>query len=1532
MIESNVIEFLDFGDTIQKISPYSKTYLELYFRYFRNLIKNKSFPIIIDILLIIISFIQLLIISSIFLSSDNDIIIGILNYLKHIFLIFDIITNDKIIFQLFLFFAILLLIDILLMLIILFTMKILILKFCINIVILFNSIIFYYLIGPAIEICLILFLCNVGKQKYIYIQCSNHLNLTNLIFSILIGVLYIFISIFFSIYNKEIGSIITNVNIKMTRVHCNYEVFYLLAKIIIFIVHYFLKTKNNNYIFKLIYEAIIFIICIIMSIYVYKNVYYYNEIINIIIYNGWYYCSWFSICAFMKILFNLQNITIFIIIGWIIIIILFNKKYTIEEFLILAESNILELKSIKSIEIFTNNILKILSNKNNIKSKILLYGIIKNCDDYINNNPEINYNYQKLLNDKYLNKKFNKDEELPILSIIYLIYNIQLEKSNKKDEIALHMCYFLINRFHNPTYAIYLCSKIKTIKHINLYYKYLLTEDIKEYLIYKLKKNIKNESIKNIQIGSSILYHLYQELFKIKIYDAICNQIDYFDIIKDKVITDKMTDKLLTIGDSILKLRKEIINIWEKIIELNLFSDESYKDYLLYIDTIIQDETLSKEELQKYLQLKNEQKVEKFNIYNRIFLIDRSSIILFDGYLTYGKILYTSPNIDILSSYNEKEILNINIDDLLPNIIQPFHKELIENAIKYSNISNIFNEQKNIVLKKKNGGLINLKLFVKPVPNLSYGLIYMAYLYKINDSDCIIVVDKDLKINGFTEITMDESSFTTRNKYNLNFGIYGHHIGLLIPDILSLLDFKNGEFNLIKLNCKLKGYLYPVNKITKLKTKVDFIINKIKSNQNDNEMQVEDAFKNIVYEYNDLINEFSKDNIKPFRIYYNIKSYSFLDGKYKYYRIYVNDDMLLRKEKTKGVNENDSSKLKDSSYILSSKEIKNEIEKINSNKVIKRKRKQKSIENENNNNEKNFPIEKIHKKETKKKAESTFYLKKRESTQNNEKKDEKEEQNNLNLKTQLTFLTNNIENKYKIVKMNIINKKDTYPIKIMIYLFFINGIFSFLFLIFHENIVEKSFQKLSTFLDENIFFNMTKMSAAILYITSINIKWELHSYNFETFYNITLLNEQMLQENIKYLRWISNFTNNLGEEFDKIVHKTYDIELNIFEKNKTEIYKLDNYNILIYFINRSISLLKIYSGLLKYFKLKEELSLEPIILESEMNELNNLAKYSYLYYNSDINGFKGDEKVKIINKIFFNFPIGFICSGIIIFLFLIIYIFYIIRIHSLEICFIKNLIYFNSINLDFYLKQLDEIRKKLNNDNTEEEEKDEIDIIESDYSKVYSKEEELKSKKKEKTMNNLYIKVKIDIKRYRNKKRKIKKIKKYFFKQNLFFGIKITFIFIIYLSFYILSIIIEKNKKKEFVSFDSINDSIIGVFKESYDIFIPFKKELEIYENYLSKSKNNNTEIYKIKLPSISKIKTPNLGNSIMELANGLGHKSEALLKLTEIFTGDACKLLTSDQNEYSICSQNFWNGILVKGIEQAIFKWEMYLKQLLKN
>ena len=42
----------------------------------------------------------------------------------------------------------------------------------------------------------------------------------------------------------------------------------------------------------------------------------------------------------------------------------------------------------------------------------------------------------------------------------------------------------------------------------------------------------------------------------------------------------------------------------------------------------------------------------------------------------------------------------------------------------------------------------------------------------------------------------------------------------------------------------------------------------------------------------DFIKELNNQNVKPFSIYYRVKLYTFLDGKYKYYRVYVNSNTI----------------------------------------------------------------------------------------------------------------------------------------------------------------------------------------------------------------------------------------------------------------------------------------------------------------------------------------------------------------------------------------------------------------------------------------------------------------------------------------------------------------------------------------------------------------------------------------------------------------------------------------------------------------
>ena len=164
MIESNVIELLDFGDSAQKIDIYSKRYLESYFKILRTLIKNKSFPIILDIILMIISFIQILCISVLFLSSENDLIIQIFQYIKKVFIPSEIITNSNLYYKLFIIIFIIILLDIILIFII--WLKIFKLKIFIMIINLINIIIYYYLIGPAIIINLICFRCEDGKHIF----------------------------------------------------------------------------------------------------------------------------------------------------------------------------------------------------------------------------------------------------------------------------------------------------------------------------------------------------------------------------------------------------------------------------------------------------------------------------------------------------------------------------------------------------------------------------------------------------------------------------------------------------------------------------------------------------------------------------------------------------------------------------------------------------------------------------------------------------------------------------------------------------------------------------------------------------------------------------------------------------------------------------------------------------------------------------------------------------------------------------------------------------------------------------------------------------------------------------------------------------------------------------------------------------------------------------------------------------------------------------------------------------------------------
>ena len=111
---------------------------------------------------------------------------------------------------------------------------------------------------------------------------------------------------------------------------------------------------------------------------------------------------------------------------------------------------------------------------------------------------------------------------------------------------------------------------------------------------------------------------------------------------------------------------------------------------------------------------------------------DQSSTLLVDGYSNMGKILYVTPNIENIFDYKVNELMNCSIDYLIPKTIAEIHNELIENAIRFSRLEKIFKKPLETSIKGKRNGLFNINIYIKPVPNFKFGLIYFCSFKKLN--------------------------------------------------------------------------------------------------------------------------------------------------------------------------------------------------------------------------------------------------------------------------------------------------------------------------------------------------------------------------------------------------------------------------------------------------------------------------------------------------------------------------------------------------------------------------------------------------------------------------------------------------------------------------------------------------------------------------------------------------------------------------------------------------------------------------------
>jgi len=1297
-----------------------------------------------------------------------------------------------------------------------------------------------------------------------------------------------------------------------------------------------------------------------------------------------------------------------------------------EEFL-LTEFNIFEAKSLKEIELFNLKLFNLM-NMRSMKNKTLLVGIIKKFEELVKTNEEMKEKYFSLYSNEHLKRKFTSSTSLSIYSIVYLIYEYHLEKGQLKNDILLTLCYFLMNKLKNVTYAVYLCSKIKAVSHKQMYLKYLLMEDIKAYMINKLSKSNNKESIKHIQLGSAILYDIYINLFKEKILESATFQIDYFDLLRNNVTTPKNTKNFLIYGEEILNLRKEIIKLWEKIIELNPFNEESYREYTLYLKDILQDDILYRNEAKKYNNIKSSKMSERNNMYNSLFN-PNSSILLVDGYFNFGKILYSAPNFASLFNFNFKEVLTMGIDDLCPTVVRVFHKEVIENAIKYSNLSGIFNKQKEFLLKGKTGNLHNVKVYLKCVPNLSFGLIYMVNIFKVVDNTYIIVLDKDFRISAFTDIFAQGVSYNNNSGYSLDRNIINSYLAIVIPEILLQLEYREDYgFYLAKDDSDLKGVFYNVLPNRLLNEKVDKVLDQIKLNGKLNFDH--EGYQESTQEFDELIKEITNKCSSKHSIFYKVITRTFMNNKHRYYRVYISNDLITMHEHS---NSNNLTGVLSSGLAIRQKDLrinligKDKIENVNnelfggimeSQKQIKLKlnpfvsgeedNKQLLGENNNideNNNNNNQDAVNQEKKQNKQKNES---INKHEAA-NNEKSPSSRQKSSLSKSSVDSASFNKLKN-------GILEKKEVSSIKFMKYLSIVFGFGSIILIFFSSEASNKKFSRLNDYMLQNLYFNHSKIAVSGVYLSSLNLKLiknKIYDDNL-CYMRCSEFYSSMLRKCVTDIKYEKENSTNFFDDFKNILNSEKEISLyllNFTDKNKIKIDVENNLNLIVSYG------LKLNSNIPDYYK--NPYSVLDIISK-------NIMEQSLLYIQDEkIRGFNDTQKAANLQSSYISpvntllFIEAGLCSIIIIF-----FVIFIVRLYKLENFYLRKLIQFKNSPFDLYLKSLEDIKKKLRNDNEEEEDK-----FNNELSEVHEFQEEDGSKSgpsnhrknnnnnnKKKDKNNLNDSLEdekankgkgegssVANNRKNKKKKKDKKKKskeeedkeneankkrlhrknkrkkavknyqeekisimgKYFLTWNILLGIKVLVILLLSASYYLVVSIVDQSTLSSMLSFDYTTNSIEGVYKESFMIYLSLKTELANYIDYEleknlaassfylqgTKSVMPNTTVffnskyfsspesllkssfYKMKIPN--QLDTPKIGTLLMPIiSTDLTAASDTINSLNNLYNIDACAELfdkTKQANDYAQCA-SFWSSILLKGMEQSITQMSVVITSVLDD
>ena len=594
------------------------------------------------------------------------------------------------------------------------------------------------------------------NENFNNISCEKDLNafsiIMELLFTIIILVLYIFINIYYTDSFFLTDSF-------LSKMSCNYDSYWGINCLIISLLSVQVKflTKEAFLIYNLLMSFI-------LSIYFINHYLYYDKYINYItgIFHLLYFWTSLFCIIFAYIDFKEKGI-VYIITIVIVAFFYINIQHRIENKIFL-ETPIHKLNNKYYLLHYLRRFSDIINNiEKKPQYKSILSGLIR-MHEIECQNPNCalkNKDKEKLIFYLPLTKKWNNpakkenEDEVFLKNFLIISMNFFLTKNALSVDMYVNLSLYYLKIIGNHCQAIQLYKKAsKYIQTSREHFSYIrLNIFIQKALKEKMKPS--NELCPNLENLDVSMYYKYDKISK-NLLDEISNDVnlslEFWKAFRAPLRESTKTvnfDNIFELTDKIGKAKNNVEILWNKLINIYGGVNDFFDLYVEYVEQI-NDDDLKKRDLEAYRR-KNESFGDHMNnnFYSVLFNKETGIIIANGDKGNEGLIELSNKEIENIFKYKAFDLKGMNLSSLMPNLFSKEHSNYMAKYFKIGEKKIIDKPDFKTFALDKNNSVMKLKLAIKLFPILNEKVFFVGMINKENIDD-IILLDSKFNIQGMS--------------------------------------------------------------------------------------------------------------------------------------------------------------------------------------------------------------------------------------------------------------------------------------------------------------------------------------------------------------------------------------------------------------------------------------------------------------------------------------------------------------------------------------------------------------------------------------------------------------------------------------------------------------------------------------------------------------------------------------------------------------------------------------------------------------